>query len=91
MVLKAREKYPHIEFIVANAENFSVENQFDAVFSNAALHWVLEPDRAADCIFNSLKKGGRFVAEFGGKGNVKNIRDALKNSLNKTSRGRTFL
>ncbi len=42
--------------------------EFDAVFSNSVLHWVLEPERAAARIFRALKPGGRFVAEFGGHG-----------------------
>ncbi len=42
---------------------------------------MLEKEKAIDCIYNCLKPGGRFVAEFGGKGNVSNIVNALKNTL----------
>ncbi|WP_372935345.1 class I SAM-dependent methyltransferase [Mariniphaga sediminis] len=83
MIKRAREKYPHIEFMVASADNFSFGKKMDAVFSNATLHWVLEKEKAVDCIYNSLKKGGRFVAEFGGKGNVGNIVSALRSTLEK--------
>ncbi len=83
MIETARKKYPHIVFEVKSADDFSFERKFDAVFSNAALHWVLDKEKAIGCIFNSLKTGGRFVAEFGGKGNVANILNALKNALNK--------
>lgn len=83
MVNKAREKYPKMEFQVGSANNFTFEKAFDAVFSNAVLHWVLEKEKAISCIYNSLKEGGRFVAEFGGKGNVENIVSALRDALNK--------
>ena len=81
MIASAREKYPHLDFHLASAQNFELKTQFDAVLSNATLHWVLEAEQAISCIYNHLKKGGRFVAEFGGKGNVNNITSALKNSL----------
>jgi SAM-dependent methyltransferase len=50
---------------------------FDAVFSNAALHWMTEPDRVIAGVWRSLVPGGRFVAEFGGFGNVAAVRLAL--------------
>jgi len=62
---------------VMNACNLTFRNEFDAVFSNAVLHWVKEPEKAVTGIASALKSGGRFVAEFGGKGNVKTIEDAL--------------
>ena len=49
---------------------------FDAVFSNAALHWMTDPD-AVIAGARALRPGGRFVAEFGGHGNVAAIRVAL--------------
>src|SRR5262249_39104153 len=50
---------------------------FDAVFSNAVLHWVRPPEAAVARVARALKPGGRFVAEFGGKGNVAIIRAAV--------------
>jgi trans-aconitate methyltransferase len=70
MIEKARQNYPHLRFDVADARNFQVEQPLDAVFSNAALHWIKEPDAVINCVHQALKPGGRFVAEFGGKGNV---------------------
>jgi trans-aconitate methyltransferase len=70
MVDRAKNNYHSIDFAVADARNFEVEEKLDAVFSNAALHWIKEPDAAIDCVAKALKPGGRFVAEFGGKGNV---------------------
>ncbi len=81
MIEKARENYPHIRFDVADARNFQVDKPLDAVFSNAVLHWVKEADSAIASIHQSLKPGGRFVAEFGGKGNVKAIATALYRAL----------
>jgi ubiquinone/menaquinone biosynthesis C-methylase UbiE len=77
MVAQAISKYPNINFIVKDATELEYHEEFDAVFSNATLHWVKPPHLALECIFNSLKKGGRFVAEFGGKGNVKIITDGI--------------
>lgn len=81
MIEAAKIKYPHIKFEVKSASNFSYDFQFDAIFSNATLHWVLEYEEAIKCIYQALKPSGRFVAEFGGRGNVSNIVDALKLQL----------
>ncbi|WP_336772607.1 class I SAM-dependent methyltransferase [Paenibacillus sp. MMO-58] len=70
MIVSARSKYPDINFIVGDGEQFSFEAPFDAVFSNAALHWMTNARGAIESVRDSLKGGGRFVAEFGGKGNV---------------------
>ena len=77
MVEKAKANYPHLQFLVANAQDFLLNSSFDAVFSNATLHWIKEPDKAIRCISQALKPGGRFVAEFGGQGNVKAITEQL--------------
>jgi len=62
---------------VMDARKLTFESEFDAVFSNAVLHWVKEPELVVAGIAKALKPGGRFVAEFGGYGNVKTIEDAL--------------
>lgn len=75
----ARKNYPNIEFIQADAADFSVEEPVDAVFSNAVFHWI-EEDRQKDmlkCVYKALKENGQFVFEFGGHGNNKLIHDAL--------------
>lgn len=77
MIEQAKKKYPSIEFKVEDATTLGYEENFDAVFSNATLHWVHPPKNALHCVYNSLNIGGRFVAEFGGKGNVKTITDEL--------------
>lgn len=73
MIEKAKQKYPELLFSIANAETFRTNELFDAVFSNAALHWMKKADKVAESIWLALRPGGRFVAEFGGKGNVETI------------------
>ena len=77
MVQQAQSNYPHLRFEVLDAMAMDLEPQFDAVFSNAVLHWITEPDAAASGILNALKPGGRFVAEFGGGGNISTIIKAV--------------
>lgn len=62
-----------------NADALPYHRQFDAVFSNAALHWLSEARQPAvlSGIFRAIKPGGRFVAEMGGQGNIAAIRTAL--------------
>jgi trans-aconitate methyltransferase len=55
--------------------------EFDAVFSNAALHWMKQPDQVIAGVWQSLKPEGRFVGEFGGHGNVSTIETALRTVL----------
>lgn len=78
MIGQARQNYPNLEFRLANAVDFSFPDQFDAVFSNAALHWILEPEKVIESIARSLRPGGRFVAEFGGKRNIARLRSAAE-------------
>jgi len=70
MIEQARAAHPAIHFEVADARDMTFPEPFDAVFSNATLHWITEPERAVAAIASALRSGGRFVAEFGGKGNV---------------------
>ena len=81
MIVKAKQNYPQLDFKIADATNFQVEQQLDAVFSNAVLHWIKQPETVIKCIQQALKPGGRFVAEFGGKGGIKQIVRALKETL----------
>jgi trans-aconitate methyltransferase len=81
MIEMARMAYPDLEFLVADASDFSFAFPFDAIFSNATLHWVQDAESAVRCMAQSLKTGGRLVAEFGGKGNVSTITTAVQQSL----------
>ncbi len=78
MIAAAQRDYPAIEFRVADATSFTVPEPQDAVFSNAALHWVHPPAAAVQAISAALRPGGRFVAEFGGHGCVSGIIQCLR-------------
>ncbi len=83
MVEHASKTFPEIDFVVADGANFHFNQSFDAVFSNAALHWMLQPDDVIKCVYDSLKPGGRFVAEMGGKGNIGHLIAAASQVLGK--------
>jgi len=76
MVAQARAN--GLEAEVMSVTQMPYEEEFDAVFSNAMLHWVREPELAVTHIARALKPGGRFVAEFGGQGNVQHIVAAMR-------------
>ncbi|HRI88106.1 MAG TPA: methyltransferase domain-containing protein [Candidatus Hydrogenedentes bacterium] len=81
MIAQARAQFPDRLFSIADVRTMRFAEPFDAVFSNAVLHWVLEPEQAVESIAVALKPGGRFVAEFGGSGNVDIIQRAIRNAL----------
>ena len=60
-----------------DGEALTFSDEFDAVFSNAALHWMRDAGAVLDGVSRALKPGGRFVAEFGGHGNVAAIATAM--------------
>ncbi|HEY8147562.1 MAG TPA: methyltransferase domain-containing protein [Vicinamibacteria bacterium] len=68
---------------VARAEALPFAAEFDAVFSNAALHWMRDADAVLASVHRALLPGGRFVAEMGGAGNVAAIRGALAEALDR--------
>ncbi len=70
-----------IEAHVVDGHALTFDAEFDAVFSNAALHWMTKPDAVIAGVAKALKPGGRFVAEFGGHGNVAAIRTALSSVI----------
>ena len=81
MVSIAAANFPDLDFKVADARDLPFEREFDAVFSNAVLHWIKEAEKALDSITASLKPGGRIVAEMGGRGNIEKVVTALRRSL----------
>ena len=83
-VATARER--GIDARLADGHDLPFNEEFDAVFSNAALHWMKrDPDAVLAGVARALKPGGRFVAEMGGAGNVAAIRGAVYDAL--TRRG----
>jgi trans-aconitate methyltransferase len=84
MVEAARRR--GIDARLASAFHLSFEAEFDAAFSNAALHWMkLDPDAVLKGVRRSLKPGGRFAGEFGGHGCVAAIMVALLAVLDRHS------
>ena len=81
MVRVASENYPNIRFEVADARSLPFDGEFDAVFSNAVLHWVRPPEAVVESVWRALKPGGRFVAEFGGENNIETIMNAVGEAL----------
>jgi trans-aconitate methyltransferase len=81
MITKAKEEYSQLDFQVQSATSFHFDEHFDAVFSNAVLHWITDKEKVVELIYHSLKKQGRFVLEMGGKNNVEKIIKALQKSL----------
>lgn len=81
MLADARKNFPDLAFVCGDAAAFAFTEPFDAVFSNAALHWVKNAAGAAASIVRALRTGGRFVAEFGGKGNIASVQAALRSVL----------
>ena len=70
-----------LDVFVAHGEALAFRRGFDAVFSNAALHWMKRPDEVLGCVRAALRPGGRFVAEMGARGNVESVRDELHAAL----------
>ncbi|MCM3713651.1 methyltransferase domain-containing protein [Alkalihalobacillus oceani] len=83
MIDQAEQKYPHLQFDVMDGAELTYREQFDAVFSNAALHWMKKPEPVLAGIYRALKPGGRFVAEFGGQDNVAMVTNELRNEFEK--------
>jgi trans-aconitate methyltransferase len=82
MIAQARGNYPLLDFRLGDAASFTLDERtdapVDAVFSNAVLHWVTDASGVARCIERALKPGGRFVCEFGGRGNIASVARALE-------------
>jgi trans-aconitate methyltransferase len=81
MIEEAQRLYPKLRFEISDATHLKYEQEFDAVFSNAAIHWMKDQSAVARGVWNALKRSGRFVAEFGGKGNIRAIRTALTEAV----------
>lgn len=69
--------------ISAEDLQYQYKDEFDAVFSNAVLHWIRRADAVLAGVYRSLKPGGRFVAECGGQGCVHKVSTALVQALDR--------
>jgi trans-aconitate methyltransferase len=82
MVAAARHR--GIDARLMDATNLTFNHEFDAVFSNAALHWIKrDPDAAIASAYRALRSPGRFVGEMGGHGCVAAVTVALIVGLEK--------
>jgi trans-aconitate methyltransferase len=81
MIASAREKYATLRFDVVDGQELSYSGEFDAVFSNAALHWMPRAGDVVRGVRQALVPGGRFVAEFGGAGCVATVTQAVTEVL----------
>ena len=68
---------------VMSGEALTFDGEFDAVFSNAALHWMRRAEAVIAGVWRALRPGGRFVGEFGGHGNVRLVMGALVAALDR--------
>lgn len=73
-----REKHPNLSFMPGDANQLSFEEQFDVVFSNAALHWVIDHKPVLTGISKGLRRNGRVLLQMGGKGNAAAILAVLE-------------
>jgi len=81
MIESAREKYAELRFDVGDGQDLTYEAEFDAVFSNAALHWMPRAGDVVRGVERALVPGGRFVAELGGAGCVETVVSAVAEVL----------
>ena len=72
-----RNEYANLDFQLADASRLPFHKEFDVVFSNATLHWVLDHRPVLQGIITSLKPGGRILLQMGGRGNASRVVDAV--------------
>lgn len=66
-----------LDALVMSGEALTFREEFEAVFTNAALHWMLDFEAVIAGVYRALKPGGRFIGEFGGAGNIQTIVAAI--------------
>ena len=81
MVAAAARRLGEANTLLADGPDFRLPGPVDAVFSNAALHWMPRPAEVVGCVRAALRPGGRFVAELGGAGNIAEVLAAVAVAL----------
>jgi len=76
MIAGAQKNFPDVTFAIADAASLPYVDEFDAVISNAALHWIRDQQGAIASVARALKPKGRFVLEMGARGNIGKVLDA---------------
>src|ERR1700690_2188618 len=71
MIAQARRQFPGLRFEVCDAREIPFTGEFDAVFSNAALHWIPEAEKVIRGVANGDQPNGELAAEMGGTGNIR--------------------
>jgi trans-aconitate methyltransferase len=84
MIAEARRTHPGVRFEIGDGRTFELGADFDAVFSNAALHWMPTLDVVFCRVHAHLRPGGRFVFEMGGARNLQAIHDAVRAALHES-------
>jgi trans-aconitate methyltransferase len=65
--------FPNLRFQQGDASRLTFENEFNVVFSNATLHWILDQRPVLDGIYKSLKRNGKILLQMGGRGNAADV------------------
>lgn len=68
-----QKDYPNLRFQIMDARKLNFKSEFDIIFSNAALHWIIDQETVLAGVQRSLKSGGRLLFQMAGKGNAENI------------------
>lgn len=79
-----KEQFPNLAFMLMDAGNLPFDSEFDIIFSNAALHWIKEPETIETVLkgfLKSLRPGGKLLAQFGGRGNAAEVLKVLDSML----------
>ncbi len=89
MIALARKAYsadqcPNLRFQLADAQALPFNQEFEIVFSNAALHWIRDHEPVLDGIYKSLRPGGRMLLQMGGRGNAAAILSVLDDMISST-------
>jgi trans-aconitate methyltransferase len=84
-------KYSNLSFFLMDALDISFKDQFDIIFSNAALHWIKDHQRVLKNVKKALKKSGRILFQMGGMGNADEMISALNQTVKKVKWEKYFL
>jgi trans-aconitate 2-methyltransferase len=82
---------PNLEYVLKDINQMDFDQEFDLIFSNAALHWVLDQPRFLHNVFKSLKMGGTLRFNFAARGNCENFFSVVKKAMEIPQYRRYFL
>ena len=81
---------PNLTFVQMDMNDMDFQNEFDVIFSNAALHWVKDHGRLLKNSFRALKDGGHLLWDFAGDGNCSNFFDVIRKEMESEEYGQYF-